>query len=131
MNLELVNEVQQNDKDALKLLKTRKQLTVPLLSKLTGFNETKCKRILERLCSKALCHQVRVKNRIFYEVGPMQKADLSDRYKPTGQFFGIKWNPEDNRPGCQDFLKCPSKVGNKSIPHRPMMHGLVPSGAQQ
>jgi hypothetical protein len=131
MNLELVNEVQQNDKDTLKLLKTRKRLSVPLLSKLTGFNETKCKRILERLCSKALCHQVRERNRIFYELGPMQKADLSEKYKPTGNFFGIQWNPENNRPGCQDFLKCPSKVGDKLIPHRPMMHGLVPSGAQQ
>jgi hypothetical protein len=131
MNLELVNEVQQNDKDALKLLKTRKRLSVPLLSKLMGFNETKSKRILERLCSKALCHQVREKNRIFYELGPMEKADLSQKYKPTGKFFGIKWNPENNRPGCQDFLKCPSRVGDKLIPHRPMMHGLVPSGAQQ
>ena len=127
MNLELVNDVQQNDKDTLKLLKSRKNLTVPLLSKLSGFNETKCKRILERLCSKGLCHEVRVKNRIYYELGPMPKADLSEKYKPTGKFYGIKWEPEINRPGCQDFLKCPSRVGTNLIPHRPMMHGCTPT----
>jgi len=126
MNLELVNEAQQNDKDTIKLLKTRKHLTVPLLSKLTGFGETKCKRILERLCSKGLCHQVKEKNRMFYYNGPAQKADLSEKYKPTGKFYGIRWEPETNRPGCQDFLKCPSRVGEILIPHRPMMHGAMP-----
>jgi DNA-binding Lrp family transcriptional regulator len=92
MNLDLVNEAQQNDKDTLKLLQTRKNITVPMLSKLTGFGETKCKRIIDRLCAKGLCHPVRVKNRIFYEAGPMPKVDLSGKYRPTGKFDGIAWN---------------------------------------
>jgi len=128
MNLDLVNEAQQNDKDTLKLLQTRKNITVPMLSKLTGFGETKCKRIIDRLCAKGLCHPVRVKNRIFYVAGPMPKVDLSGKYRPTGKFDGIAWNPEINRPGCQDFLKCFSRVGDKFLPHRPMMHGLVLTG---
>jgi DNA-binding Lrp family transcriptional regulator len=125
MNLDLVNDIQQQDKDAVKLLHQRGELTVPMLSKLTGLGETKCKRILERLSAKGICHAVRVKNRIFYKQGAAPIVDLSEKYKPTGRFEGIRWEPNDKRPGCQEFLKCLSRVDNRFIPHRPMIHALV------
>jgi hypothetical protein len=126
MNLELVNEAQQNDKETIKLLKARKFLSIPLLSKLSGFGETRSRRILERLCSKGYCHQVKKGNKLYFYEGSSPKTDLSGKYTPTGRFYGIKWEPEVNRPGCQDFLKCPSRVGDNLIPHRPMMHGAMP-----
>lgn len=125
MKLDLVNDIQQQDKNALKQLNQRKQLTVPLLASLLGIGETKAKRILQRLCSKDYCHQVRVKNRIYYKEGTSPVIVNPPRYTPTGKFIGVVWKPEISRPGCQDFLNCPSRVNDRFEPHRPMIHALV------
>jgi hypothetical protein len=33
-------------------------------------------------------------------------------------FKGVDWRISTHRPGCQDFLKYPSRVGDKLVPHR-------------
>jgi hypothetical protein len=73
-----------------------------------------------------VCHQVRIAKRIVFRLGASPRTETKVReYKP---FNGIVWRPEINRPGCQDFLKYPSRVGDNLIPHRPMMHGCTPTG---
>jgi hypothetical protein len=38
--------------------------------------------------------------------------------KKPAPWTGIDWSVSTHRPGCQDFLKHPSRVGDKLIPHR-------------
>ena len=123
MNLQQFNPtVTHQNEVATKLLKQHKEMTVPLLERLTGFGESTCRRTLDRLCSMGVCHEVRIKNRIFFRLGPSPRMPqkYEREYKP---FFGVVWEPENSRPGCQDFLNCPSRVGDRLEPHRPMMHG--------
>jgi hypothetical protein len=128
MNLQQFNPtVTHQNEVATKLLKQHKEMTVPLLQRLTDFGESTCRRTLERLCSMGVCHQVRIAKRIVFRLGasPRQANRIEREYKPFG---GIVWRPEINRPGCQDFLKYPSRIGDKLVPHRPMMHGCTPTG---
>jgi hypothetical protein len=34
-------------------------------------------------------------------------------------YTGVDWSNSIQRPGCQDFLKCPSRRGDELHPHRP------------
>lgn len=42
-------------------------------------------------------------------------------------FLGVDWSTSTMRPGCQDFLKCPSRRGDGLHPHRaPILNGSSP-----
>lgn len=128
MNLQPYNpQVTEQNEVAIKLLNHYQELTMPLLSRLTGYGASTSKRILERLVLLGYCHQVKHKNRLYYRTGKDKtpKVTRVREYKPFG---GVPWNPENNRPGCQDFLQYPSRIGDKLVPHRPMMHGCTPTG---
>ena len=127
MNLQQFNPtVTHQNEVATKLLKQHKEMTVPLLQRLTDFGESTCRRTLERLCSMGVCHEVKIKRNTYFRLGSAPRTEIKQReYKP---FNGIVWKPEINRPGCQDFLQYPSRIGDKLVPHRPMMHGCTPTG---
>lgn len=127
MNLQPYSpQVTQQNKVTIKLLEQHKEMTVPLLQRLTEFGESTCRRTLERLCSMGLCHEVKIKRNTYFRLGSSPRIETRQReYKPFG---GVPWNPEINRPGCQDFLQCPSRIGDKLMPHRPIMHGCTPTG---
>jgi len=131
MNLQQFSpQVTHQNEVTIKLLKQHKELTIPLLSRLTGFGESVCRRIFDRLMSIGVCHEVKRGNRLHFVQGraPVVKRE---RFEPKGKFHGIKWEPSVNRPGCEDFLQCPSRVGDNFFPHRAMMHGCTPTGARK
>jgi hypothetical protein len=76
------------------------------------------------------CHEVKRGNRLYFREGRTPSINR-ERFAPTGPFGGIKWEPSVNRPGCEDFLQYPSRVGNQYFPHRAMMHGCTPNGAKK
>lgn len=126
MNLQQLSPIVMNQNEVtIKLLKQHREMTVPLLQRLTGFGESTCRRTFERLALMGICHEVKVKGKNYYRIGRAPRKELKSReYKP---FSGVVWKPEVNRPGCQDFLQYPSRMGDQLVPHKPMIHGCVPS----
>ena len=115
---------------ATQLLKQHTELTIPLLSRLTGFGESVCRRIFDRLAVAGVCHEVKRGKKLYFLQGRAPSI-TRERFAPTGVFKGINWQPSVARPGCEDFLQCPSRIGDKYIPHRAMMHGCTPTGARK
>jgi hypothetical protein len=131
MNLQQYSpQVTHQNEVTIKLLKQHNELTMPLLSRLTGYGASVSKRILERLASMGVCHEVKRGKKLYFVPGRAPKVQR-ERFEPKGKFHGIKWEPSVNRPGCEDFLQCPSRVGNQYFPHRAMMHGCTPTGARK
>ena len=50
-----------------------------------------------------------------------------ERFKPTGIWTGMDWNPDVARPGASDFLKCPTRIGDKRFAYRAPIYGAAPS----
>jgi hypothetical protein len=101
------------------------ELTKPRLAQLTGKHVTSFEHCLPRLIESGFIHSFRVKNRVFYRLGKASNQPQAQRFNPTGTYTGDGFNPAVNRPGCLDFLLCPSLMGDKRMPYRPPMHGCV------
>jgi hypothetical protein len=46
--------------------------------------------------------------------------------KKKNDFKGVDWTSSLSRPGCQDFLKCPSRSGQEFRPYRsPILNASI------
>ncbi len=54
-----------------------------------------------------------------------------ERFRPTGIWKGMEWNPDVARPGASDFLKCPTRIGANRYPYKAPIHGVTKSHAQK
>jgi hypothetical protein len=118
--------------NVLKIVKRHQALTIPDIAIKLGLNATTVRNIVHALCdAKKLILADRTKTRHqAYRI--RTEADeaayqVQKKYKPEGIFTGIKWEPSVNRPGCEDFLKCPSRFGDKLVEHRAPIYGATPS----
>lgn len=57
---------------------------------------------------------------------PVIKASEVERHIPTGSFHGVDWSHSTQRPGCQDHLQIPSRVGDRIVPYK--APGLICTG---
>jgi hypothetical protein len=107
-------------------LAQHKELTIPMLGRLTGYSDTVSRRIFDRLMAAGVCHEVKRRGKLYFLPGRAPVVER-ERFTPKGDFEGVKWEPSINRPGCEDFLQYTSRIGEELVPHRAMMHGCTPS----
>ena len=130
INESISEKAAKHDAELLKLIKQRKKVTTAEIAQLIGKSKSASENAARRMLNRRQIHLVKERGVNVWYYGSSQttttyKNRFEREYKP---FSGVVWQPEINRPGCQDFLKCPSRVGNSFIPHRPMMHGCTPTG---
>lgn len=68
-----------------------------------------------RLTDKGFERYLELQSKFPLDLIEVTKATKVTRFVPVGPYTGNSFNPEDTRPGCNDFLKCPSRVGSKFI----------------
>jgi hypothetical protein len=61
------------------------------------------------------------------DLGHTPPTEQVERFKPTGIWTGMDWNPDVARPGASDFLKCPTRIGDKRFAYRTPIYGAAPS----
>jgi hypothetical protein len=102
------------------------------LCEITGLKQRASQIAAKHLMAQGKIHRVVGKNRnqSLYFLGrdpsiPRPSEEGRLRFRPSGIFTVVKWNPEDNRPGCTEFLKYPSRRADTLVPHRAPMHAMV------
>jgi hypothetical protein len=134
INTETVMASKERQTTILKVIKANQPISLAEIASKTGYNIKSITATVSKLAvSQKIVKEYSTKSRFLVrmwttadnkKVSPTIKVE---KFTPKGKFLGIRWNPSDNRPGCEDFLKCPSRVGDNLMPHRPMMHGAISS----
>jgi hypothetical protein len=114
------------DADIIRIMKTRGKIKVGELCAMLNISKSSGENAMKRMQEKRLAHVVKEKGHNVWYYGSSQVIE-KQRFKPSGIYKGENWQPSIARPGCEDFLKCPSRYGDKLVPHRPMMHGMTSS----
>lgn len=135
MNHALQVQLRERVKVGRELINTHLELTVAQLSRLTGFSDTSSLNVLRRLCESSEAHEVKVKNRLCFRLGPAARVEPSvervARHRvDSTPYAGVDWSDSVIRPGCQDFLLLPSRVADRELPYRTPIYGCAPSGAR-
>ena len=116
--------------EIIKLLKHREHLTVQQMASLMGISEEVTRRLVNVMVDrKDLVPVYMTKSRMSYRLWSHERDYVEvkhvQKFVPQGLFTGVDWNPERNRPGCQEFLKIPSLMGAKRVGYRVPMHGAL------
>ena len=130
-NASISEQASRMDDEIIRILKARGKIKTAELSKMIGFSKSAAENAMKRMQEKHLVHIVKEKRLNVWHWGTSQ---TTTKYKTIfapkdkdNHYTGEKWEPSVARPGCEDFLKCPSRYGEKLVKHRPMMHGMTSS----
>ena len=108
-------------------------LTIKELAQLIGTDIDRVRRAKDWLVKRGDVHQKgrigSANNPVYLGPVPVDTRNRVENVRmgtmKSKPFTGVDWNPEIQRPGCQDFLQYPSRRADGHHPHRAPLHGCV------
>jgi hypothetical protein len=131
-NTEIIKAYKERQALVLKIVKQHQPITTKALAARVGCNIKTMSGVVGKLITAKQLTVNEGSTKRNYMVRLSKPEDMPytptteqvERFKPTGNFYGIKWEPSINRPGCEDFLTYPSRIGNDRFPHRAPVCGI-------
>jgi hypothetical protein len=126
------NAHEEKKQNILKVVNTYKAITATDIALKLGLSANTVRNIIRELLDGnklAVAHKTKKRlqsYKIFVE-DDKQACTTQWRQIPEGVFTGFTWEPSVNRPGCDDFLKCPSRLGDNLVPYRAPIYAATPS----
>jgi len=134
-NTEIIKAYKERQALVLKIVKQHQPITTKALAARVGCNIKTMSGVVGKLITAKQLTVNEGSTKRNYMVRLSKPEDMPytptteqvERFKPTGIWTGMDWNPDVARPGASDFLKCPTRIGDKRFAYRAPIYGAAPS----